>query len=61
MVTTPVKIDSSVLDLARKHKKATGVPIQRFIEEAIMDKVTSLPADVQVKMGLIKARKPNKK
>lgn len=54
MQTTPVRIDNEVLGIVRSHKTATGVPMQRFIEEAIIEKVAQLPIDVQTKMGLKK-------
>lgn len=54
MQTTPVRIDSDVLDIVRSYKSATGVPMQRFIEEAIVEKIAQLPVDVQSKMGLTK-------
>lgn len=54
MQTTPVRIDNDVLDIVRSHKSATGIPIQRFIEEAIIEKISQLPVGVQSKMGLTK-------
>ncbi len=57
MKTTPVRIDVDILDLVRNHKIVTGFPIQRFIEDAIVEKIYSLPVDVQKKMGLKKKSK----
>lgn len=54
MQTTPVRIDNEVLEIVRSHKSATGVPMQRFIEEAIIEKISLLPLDVQSKMGITK-------
>jgi len=32
------KIKSDILNKVRKHNQLTGIPISRFIEEAILDK-----------------------
>lgn len=60
MQTTSIRIDNDVLDIVRRHKTATGVGIQRFIEDAIMEKVVTLPIEVQGKM-VLKAKPSNKK
>jgi hypothetical protein len=52
MQTTPVRIDNDILGLVRDHKSATGVPIGRFIEDAIIDKIMACTDDVKKKMGL---------
>jgi hypothetical protein len=52
MQTTPVRIDNDILDLVRDHKTATGFPIGRFIEDAIVLKVSMLEDSVKLKMGL---------
>lgn len=57
METTPVRIDNDVLDIVRSIKAITGCPIQRFVEEAIMLKVSRLPKSTKEKLGL----KENKK
>ncbi len=56
MQTTPFRIDNDVLSIVRAHKEATGLPMQRFIEDAILEKVDQLPASVQEKMGLKKVK-----
>jgi len=56
MQTTPVRIDNGVLNMVRAHKEATGLPMQRFIEDAIVEKVGQLPVSVQEKMGLKKVK-----
>ena len=52
MQTTPVRIDNDVLELVRNYKSATGIPMQRFIEEAIVEKIANLPSDVKNKIRL---------
>lgn len=52
--TTPVRIGNDVLTIVRLHKDVTGVNIQRFVEEAIIEKVSQLPIGIQDKMGLKK-------
>lgn len=48
--TEPVRIDKGVLGFVRAHKELTGLPIQRFLEDAIMEKVSRLPEDIQEKI-----------
>lgn len=55
--TEPVRIDKGALGLVRSHRDVTGVPVQRFLEDAIMEKIDRLGQDIQVKMGLIKKAK----
>jgi predicted DNA binding CopG/RHH family protein len=57
MHTATVKIDSDVLELVRTYKVATGFPIQRFIEESIVEKINRLPVKIKEKMGLKDAKK----
>lgn len=56
MQTTPVRIDNTILNMVRDHKTATGFPIGRFIEDAIIEKIAGLSIDVQKKMGLKKSK-----
>jgi len=56
MQTTPFRIDNNILNIVRAHKEATGLPMQRFIEDAIIEKVGQLPVSVQEKMGLKKVK-----
>jgi hypothetical protein len=56
MQTTPVRIDNDVLSIVRAHKEATGLPMQRFIEDAIVEKIELLPMSVKEKMGLRKVK-----
>lgn len=60
MQTTPVRIDKDVLAIVREYKSVTGLPIQRFIEDAIVEKVDRLPEDVREKIGLHKSNKKKK-
>jgi hypothetical protein len=59
MQTTPVRIDNDVLSMVRSHKSVTGIPMQRFIEEAIVEKISNTSDDIKKKMGLT-PRKLNK-
>lgn len=43
MGTESVRIDSGIVTLVREVKKHIGMPIGRFIEEAIVEKVKRLP------------------
>lgn len=54
--TTPVRIGTDILSVVRIHKEITGISMQRFIEEAIVEKVSQLPLSVQSKMGLKKVK-----
>lgn len=55
--TEPIRLEKSAIEFARLHKKATGLPISRFIEDAINEKVERLPKDVIIKMGLNPVKK----
>lgn len=61
MGTVPVRLDETVVQMVRDHKKATGFPIQRFIEDSIVEKIGRLPEPTQEKMGLVKIKKGKKK
>lgn len=64
-MTTPVRIDNDIIQMARDHKTATGFPIGRFIEDAIVEKVFGLPLETRQKMGpsyvTTKKSRPKKK
>ena len=45
--TEPVRIDTSVLNIVRAVKSVTGMPIGRFIENAIHTEFNKLPKDKQ--------------
>lgn len=60
MQTTPVRIDNDVLAIVREYKSVTGIPIQRFIEDAIVEKVDRLPDEMRAKIGLHKSNKKKK-
>jgi hypothetical protein len=59
--TTPVRIAEPFVEIARLHKNATGIPIQRFIEDAIVEKADRLPKDILTKMGISPKRKSSSK
>lgn len=52
MGTEPVRIDSGILAIVRGVKKYTGLPMGRFIEDAIMEKVNKLPKTVKTKIAI---------
>lgn len=54
--TKSIRLNSEIVGMVVSHKKATGVAIGRFIEDAITEKVDRLPAAVKLRMGL-KAKK----
>lgn len=60
METSPVRIDSSILETVRSYKAITGIPMQRFMEEAIIEKIYRLPVDVKSRMGITKSNKKKK-
>ena len=35
----PIRIKKSIVNMVRQNKKNTGVPIGRFIEDAILEKI----------------------
>lgn len=53
MGTQPVRIDTNILNMVRDYKKQTGFPLQRFIEDAIVEKIDRLPAETKLKMKII--------
>ena len=54
MEQATVKISNDKLDLVKRIKKATGVPIQRFIDEAIELKASKLPKSIRLKIDELK-------
>lgn len=54
MDTESVRIDTGVLDIVRKVKEHSGIPIGRFIEEAIVLKFSKLPKKIQDKVTGVK-------
>lgn len=52
MQTTSVRIDNDMLRLVRDYKSITGIPIGRFIEDAIADKIMAASDEIKIKMGL---------
>jgi hypothetical protein len=55
--TEPIRLDTDVLNVVRKHKEVTGFPIARFIEDAIIEKADKLSEDIKFKMGIKKGKK----
>lgn len=53
METTSVRIDDGIVELVRRYKAATGFPIARFIEDAILAKIDKLPKSVKEKAKII--------
>lgn len=49
MGTESVRIDSGIVSIVRQVKKHTGLPMGRFIEDAIMEKAHKLPQKVKDK------------
>lgn len=57
MGTQSVKIDTGVLSVVRNIKEVIGIPIQRFIEDAIVEKFDRLSKVQKEKIGLFEKSK----
>ena len=53
MGTQPVRIDTGILSIVRNIKEKIGIPIQRFVEDAIVEKVGRMPTPQKAKIGLV--------
>lgn len=55
--TGTVKIGENFIGVLNKHRDVTGMPIKRFVEDAITAAIDKLKPDVKLKMGLKNKKK----